>query len=823
MDTHNCKTPFDQIEKSLYTNEAKNAIFSPVQLILNAGKDPKGHFTSKFLTQVEKAFKEHILYLSEVSMKADDDEIKKELGELHFLKKSDENSLLEYLEQNITKFYLLIDEDSEKLKGDALWATLFVWMDTEYTCPIFANQSLNIFTLFSLSVLKAEYLYDDYLSNKRIDPLRQHIRNNYKMHKDKIVLMFIARSDANYYLRNIENLCDLYFKFNRKIDNVIDYKNNATLHLMKVEEAADEMSKYQMGIGKLTYEPDDLAILLEISSIYPYLFLYILEMTYIDHNFIIGKKELETLLTLRTIIKQVYSFFDNDSKLPLNLIDKNIRTNFLHVLQLVDFKNDFLIYKTINSDKSNLLDDYTFIGGHNTINFRVDELYSKKDCDTFTKRDTLDVNMLLNKYCDTASNDLLKEARVYNQLLKKEKVYLDNEPTLRGYERHFCKVIYHKEAEKIAKHFEQIPLAYKAQKEDIPIDYKDISSYNRKIAQHAKVQFVKYGKYIKRLEGLKNASLDAKFEYLRELNMLLKTDIEVYSCSFIIKHTDFVLNALNTLCDKNNYNSFGFTLRMEIETLLHISSRLLKSIENNTYCMNFASLYQDCFFNFTWKDTSDNRFLSITRQEYHTKDIIEKEGDYVEVVQPNVIENLKADLFTSKLNKETIFIASTWLRPVGKEELKNKFENFKFLKNNYIARFYSLYFSHYENKNKLQEKKFDELFKEFNEKAEETKRNMVQTLGIFAAFLALATTSIGALGASKNPIDYLKVIFSITFCLGIFVLMLNHVFPQKEIVTEDTRTEDGKEKAKKKWNIWFNKVTILYWVLFIVLIMIFIL
>ena len=86
--------------------------------------------------------------------------------------------------------------------------------------------------------------------------------------------------------------------------------------------------------------------------------------------------------------------------------------------------------------------------------------------------------------------------------------------------------------------------------------------------------------------------------------------------------------------------------------------------------------------------------------------------------------------------------------------------------------------------------------KEFNEKAEETKRNMVQTLGIFAAFLALATTSIGALGASKNPIDYLKVIFSITFCLGIFVLMLNHVFPQKEIVTEDTRTEDGKEKVE---------------------------
>ncbi|MCS3268211.1 hypothetical protein NXX78_21455 [Bacteroides fragilis] len=64
-------------------------------------------------------------------------------------------------------------------------------------------------------------------------------------------------------------------------------------------------------------------------------------------------------------------------------------------------------------------------------------------------------------------------------------------------------------------------------------------------------------------------------------------------------------------------------------------------------------------------------------------------------------------------------------------------------------------------------------------------------------FLALATTSIGALGASKNPIDYLKVIFSITFCLGIFfVLMLNHVFPQKEIVTEDTRTEDGKEKVE---------------------------
>ena len=74
----------------------------------------------------------------------------KRTGRTSLFEKSDENSLLEYLEQNITKFYLLIDEDSEKLKGDALWATLFVWMDTEYTCPIFANQSLNIFTLFSL-------------------------------------------------------------------------------------------------------------------------------------------------------------------------------------------------------------------------------------------------------------------------------------------------------------------------------------------------------------------------------------------------------------------------------------------------------------------------------------------------------------------------------------------------------------------------------------------------------------------------------------------------------------------------------------------------
>ncbi|MFK2659396.1 hypothetical protein ACIXR4_18645 [Bacteroides fragilis] len=87
MDTHNCKTPFDQIEKSLYANETKNAIFSPVQLILNAGKDPKGHFTSKFLTQVEKAFKEHILYLSEVSMKADDDEIKKRTGRTSLFEK----------------------------------------------------------------------------------------------------------------------------------------------------------------------------------------------------------------------------------------------------------------------------------------------------------------------------------------------------------------------------------------------------------------------------------------------------------------------------------------------------------------------------------------------------------------------------------------------------------------------------------------------------------------------------------------------------------------------------------------------------------------
>lgn len=813
-------TPFALIEKCLYNNEKKNAIFSPVQLILNAGKDSNGHFIPKFMIQIEKAFKEHILYLSEEILKSDEDETAKKLADLHFPKKADENELLEFLESNIAHYYSLMDEQNEELRGNALWATLFVWMDTEYTCPIFANQSLNIFTLFCLSVLKAEYLYDDYLSNKKIDPLRQQIRDSYKMKKDKIVLMFLARSDANYYLRNIENLCDLYFKFNKKIDNVIDYKNNATLHLMKVEEAADEMSKYQMGIGKLTYEPDDLAILLEISSIFPYVFLYILEMTYIDHNFCIGKKELETLLTLRTIIKQVSTFFDKNSKLPLNLIDKDTRTKFLHVLQLVEFKNDFLIYKTINSDKSNLLDNYMFIGGHNTINFRMDELYSKKDYDTFTKKDTLDVNILLNKYCDIASNDLLKEARIYNQLLKKNKVYLDNEPTLRGYERHFCKVIYHKDSDKIAKHFNQIPLAYKAQKEDIPDNFKDISSYNRKIVQHAKEQFVKYGKYIKRLDGLKNASLEEQFEYLRELNLLLQTEGEVYSCSFIIKHTNFVLEALSALCDKNSYDKFGFTLRMEIEALLYIFSQLLKSIENNTYCINFASLYQDCFFSFTWETESNYTFSSISRQEYHAKKIVEKDNEFTEVVQPGVMENLTVDLFSFELTKETIFIASTWMRPVGKEELKNKYEHFKFLKNNYIARFYSLYFNYYENKNRLQEKKFDELFNDFNAKAEETKRNMVQTLGIFAAFLALATISISALGVSMTPLDYLRVIFSITFCLGMFVLMLNHVFPHKEITTEDTKTEEGVEKVKNKRKVWFGKVTILYLALFIILIMI---
>lgn len=824
METH-AQTPFEKIEEYLYCNQKKDKLYSAVQLILAFGKDKNGDFTAEFLAQIEKGFKEHINYLMDKAVNADLELIRRELKKRHYLKKRKEADLHKALTKDIAYFYSLLGESETELDGDALWATLFVWMDGEYTCPIFASQSLKIFTEFCLSVLKGEYLYNDNLSTTKIDPLRYHIRSSFINLGSRIVLLFFARSDPDYYLKDIENLCDLYFKFNRKIDNVIDYKSNATLHLMKVEEAADEMSKYQTGMNMLSHEPEGLAILLNLSLIYPYLFLYILEMTYIDHNFIVGGKELNTLLTLKTVIKQVCDFFNDELEQALGLIDEKVKTKFLRMLQLVEFKNDFLIYKTIISDKSGLLDNYTFIGGHHIIKFAKDQFSLKKEDGNLADKDILDIDILLEKYCESTTNDLIKEVNVYNQLIK-GKVFLDNEPSLKNYEKHFCKVICDKEEHKIQKHFDQISLSYKAKKGDVPItEFADITSYNRKIAQHAKEQFVKYGKYIKRLDSLADASLQVRIEYLQDLNRFLQNVSNIYSCSFIIKHTNFVLNELKILCDKSSYDIFGFTLRMEVEALLHVFEKLLKSIDNGTYCMNFASLYQDCFYNFQWQDCSRHLFSAISRKEYHDKRTIERGNEVIEQVDgSDVMANLKEDVFASGSDSETIFIASTWMRPVGKEELKNKFEQFRFEKNNNVARFYSLYFSYHENKNKQQEKKFDKLMKDFNVKADETKKNMVQTLGIFAAFLALATISISALKNSSSPVDYLKVIFSVTFCLGMFVLMLDHVFSADQSVVISEGADRTDLKGWKLWRWFFRtKTVVLYLSLFILLCLMFLL
>lgn len=127
-------------------------------------------------------------------------------------------------------------------------------------------------------------------------------------------------------------------------------------------------------------------------------------------------------------------------------------------------------------------------------------------------------------------------------------------------------------------------------------------------------------------------------------------------------------------------------------------------------------------------------------------------------------------------HRDVVFIASTFLRPIGKTKLRDTYSSLNFRRKNIVNQFYLRFVDSIKSQ-------IDNEFNQRLEKSQETidrkldgnRRSVTQILGIFAAFIALASTSISGSTMFKEGSNYIRFIVSMTLCLSVFVVLLQFV------------------------------------------------
>lgn len=776
-------TPFERINEKIYTREPNLHIITPQELVLRELTTSNLVRYKEFINQViggckayyQEQYKDMIdclegeepsITLEEInSLNASIDAFNSQV--LEFIKRIDvpetlqNKTALEAMIQNLDKDFNsirdefvterieeLFPEINEVNTDDFCIEDLIYYMDDDYLAFLVAQQFFNIFINLCYSVLKAEYLFDDKLSKEKIVPLLKSLKQKQEEDLSQEYLFKIGDEKMDCYLDDVKYLCNQYYNFNRRIDNAIDDNINAVLRLVLDENVGDELTLFKLGVSTLEVNGIHPQYLVKISHMFLYFFRYVLEMTYIDHNFAVGEKELNSLLILRTLLTKIDKVVMEKLE-EAEYMDQTIKKQLREVLQLIELKNNYLIYKIQQSDKLRKLENYTYIEEGEVITFNKDIEASQKLGATYC----LNKDTLLGKY--GGENVLLEQSKDYVNILIKKK-HLSNPNVFTDYERLFLKLIsWRGETAELDNDFEALKEMCQTWENQWTEGHKDIFLYNQKIVSHIEAQFIKYGRFVKSLP--RSSKEEDCRGYVQKLLSFLNEDKEnyVFSCSFIIKHLEWVLKELKDVSSKKDLGKYGFELRTLADWLLNAFENLLMSIEDNTYCINFASLYQDSFYRITWGKN-------------------EEEGMVCKKIARECIgeSDLKKALFDAEKSGEVIFLASTWLKPVGKIALKEYYKKLKLERDKVVTEFDSFY-------TRTAQEKITQQQNTLQAEINQNRHNVVQTLGIFAAFLALATVSVGGFVQAHTPFEFFQIIGGITACLIVFVLLIQLIVMNK--------------------------------------------
>lgn len=491
-------------------------------------------------------------------------------------------------------------------------------------------------------------------------------------------------------------------------------------------------------------------------NIMEYIFRLLLEMCLIDHNYIATDRNFKLLMKLHSLLAaSTDSCQDTEYKLPnlLDFIKGTSLINHEHIetlketIRLLKIKTDTLLLKMWIK---------TYKNEHITYTAR----YGNAEPPTNTFFPFLDIEKEIRGQFE--SNDINDR---FNDLLNKKIDIKENENEFefKDYEELFTRLICESQADYKTMFSDLERIIEKPAYEISGKNFYNIYCYNNVIYQNFICHFGRYGRYIKRLKiDIKGKRND---EYLEEIEYFLKQNNQkdMLSCAFIIKHINWLLNVLEnsfinkSIPDENNFDT-GFKYLRLAEVILKHFENLIASIEADTYCMNYSSFFQDCFF--------------INKPTTEGKDKLSRFIPQKFTFNPN-----------DKNNKNIIFISSTWQPPIDLVNLKRRYDAFlsriKLLSTDFYHQYYQHFISLQEsNLKKTRKENRQELSEKVNEITQETKKQLsdnkketVQILGVFAAFLAIATIGMEKIG-NITSLDTISLIFSICTCFGYFIILL---------------------------------------------------
>lgn len=518
-------------------------------------------------------------------------------------------------------------------------------------------------------------------------------------------------------------------------------------------------------------------------------FQFLIEMTKIDHNYILTKNNFRKLLFLNEILN------DGDYGLIVILEDKKnelpdyfgaVKPKLLRVLKMIDLKNRYLIYKISHNCKETIK-NYSFLSYQQKGSFNDDNY-------AFLKETKLD-NNALSKIQKTIENTTEETIGETNEEAKKKIKLFDYEKqkNIKESKRDYINNIKASQKSLDSSMF-------------INDEFEDISSYDKKISDmfnKVVVENAEWRWYYNHWDdGGDGKMSDDEImnvfeEFLKFLDKNYDTEV-CYDKKLLVNYTQWCLTFLEQKRDNISQDKIERVLLLA-ETLKKLIRRLRHRMRDNIYSIPFASVFRGGFYQLSYESEE------IKNAERIFVDNGDKESFNL-YLNSNTNTNPGGNAVDKKAN--ILFIASTHNPPVDYEDLESNYRTLTDRIKKQRDTIHSNYFK------KIRVQIQNDVKEDTEKQSERHRQSLIQILGIFSSFIALVTVALTGTISDKvgDSSMFLPIMFGFTTCIVIFVVLLAIVTyrnDKKQVIETEGKTK------KKCVRVKYTKVCIVVVVLII--------
>ncbi len=705
------------------------------------------------------------------------DAIKNELYELYKVKKEiiDEavkvtpihdfiSQINEELKDYGTEEKPFSEEELIELQGDYYGVeTVMSDLINKFFISCYLNIRYELYNRLIESVLSAEYfIFDqdghedgnnsDIEKENILNALINVLKNNAIAPSDKGNILYSELKNRSYDLSIIEQSLNYYNILFQSLNVYVDkeYRQLALCDLNDLNVA--EIRFYETISRCQVTNHIDTEQLSKCLHIIGYIFMRLIDMSLIDLNYIIGQDEFKSLIKFNKELKIAIETLEkyipkaNDNKeaecngITNHFISADIFGKTINLLKKAKIKTRFLIYKSAQSDKNNVLKSYTYLVEGNIEKYQVlddvqpihDYVMRNVECELKSRNSNKDY--IVYRHRDVTKSD-------YELLLhriKEQDLGVDNINSI-------CRVVDDE---------------YKRGSNE---NY-NVTRYNNIIAENTKIHYVDPSSMVIKVKWLrrkKGGILNQ--EHLADVENYIDRNFErrpIFCFAFIIEHIKWAKECIDKITDEIKYDDtsnlkYGNDYIIFAEKMMMQYEKFIEYLKSRTYCQKFISRYEDAFYNIEVIDSEMKSYIYHNTFDYENGE-------------------LKCRNTQSVIDLNSVFIASTWHRPIGFIDVKERYQmtrmDLAYSKEKFNNKYIKASSKATINDMRVELDKSEDRMK--NE-VQASSRSSVQTIGIFAALISIVTASVNAFGQPQmGYVAILKAIFCVTLCLAIFIVLL---------------------------------------------------